>query len=80
MEFPLTEYVRADIAAAATERAVRAALESAAITSENVAKPMTGKVATAVFDYCRKTSAHMIRAIAADPKAVAAIIEGAQDE
>ena len=36
--------------------------EQCAKAAENVAKPMTGKVATAVYDYCRKTGAAAIRA------------------
>jgi len=62
-----TEYLRADIAAAATERAVWAALEMAAqlIYADNYDDP--------------ESAGDDIRAIAADPAAMAKIIEGAQD-
>ena len=71
-----TEYIRADIADAATQAAVVRALEAAALMSENVAKPMTGKVATSIWEYCRKTSSVMIRAIASDPAQVERIAKG----
>ena len=69
-------YIRADIADAATQAAVVRALEAAALMSENVAKPMTGKVATSIWEYCRKTSSVMIRAIASDPAQVERIAKG----
>ena len=46
---------------AAIDAAVLAEREACALAIENVAKPMTGKVATAVFQYCTKTAAGFIR-------------------
>jgi len=77
VDFPAIEYVRDDIAAAATERAVRAALEAAAELAGCIMRdarhvPISHQELT-------MTLWETIRAIRDNSKAVTKIIEGAQD-
>jgi len=54
-------YLALVAAQAAIDAAVLAEREACAMAIENVAKPMTGKVATSVFEYCTRTAAGFIR-------------------